>query len=962
MRLAERDRELAELTEVLDEGARGRGSIAVVSSGIGCGRTELLNVLGHLAKEAGFIVLRATGSWAERHAQGGVLGQLLRYADAPVDRGGALAWELTRFVGVGGVAEGGVFGQWPPDPATTGALHALSTEMIRLSEQVPLLLCVDDIQFADSLSLHWILQLVRTLRSSRIALVVAECTSSRLVHPHLHAELLRQPNYRRVVLDGLSLTGVASVLAERLGPQTAMAVAESCHRISGGNPLLLRALMEDQGHAVTPLLSPPCEPVVADAYADTVLSCLYRGRPPALALAQALAVLDEAETDSGLLARLLGEEGATVDECRSALEAAGLIDGARLRHPVARAAVLRSLSSPARRKLHRRAAELFYGDGAGALRIAPHLLAAEGGHPPWAAAVLKEAAQRHLAVDRTEDAHACLDAALAACQDDGEREELRAQLAATAWLLNPSLGARHFGDLASALRNGRLLDRHALTLARHLLWHGRFQEAVDAVERVGERGEGPDADPATATEIRATRRLLSATSPPAVARAVRAASRGPSETAPVPSGGDPRVLAAAALSDVLARGPGAPGVADAETALRDMRLGESTQAWIVCAVTALLFAERLEAADSWCENLLAEARVRRIPLWEAEFSSLLAGIRLRQGDPGTARRLAEAALAQVPAESWGVCLGGPLATLVQAAGETGDHKAAEAYLTVPVPDGMFSTRFGLYYLHARGRYHMETGRPDEALDDLTACAELMRGWGCDQPVLVPWRTESARAHLALGDTAAAQALAHEQLAMIGPDRTRTRGLTLRALAATGDAAERVALLTEAVDILRAAGDPLQTAAALADLGRAHLQAARPGRARPVLETAARLAGRCGALPLAAALAVELDALGPHGGRPAGDRVDQAAALDLLSDAERRVAALAVGGHTNKEISKGLCITVSTVEQHLTRVFRKLGVKARRDLPAEIVLDAAETVPAGGTEVPKQAVSASSRDV
>jgi len=40
---------------------------------------------------------------------------------------------------------------------------------------------------------------------------------------------------------------------------------------------------------------------------------------------------------------------------------------------------------------------------------------------------------------------------------------------------------------------------------------------------------------------------------------------------------------------------------------------------------------------------------------------------------------------------------------------------------------------------------------------------------------------------------------------------------------------------------------------------------------------------------------------------------------------------AAHGHTNKAISKSLSITVSTVEQHLTRVYRKLNIQERREL-------------------------------
>ncbi|MFC7745287.1 helix-turn-helix transcriptional regulator [Nocardiopsis composta] len=40
--------------------------------------------------------------------------------------------------------------------------------------------------------------------------------------------------------------------------------------------------------------------------------------------------------------------------------------------------------------------------------------------------------------------------------------------------------------------------------------------------------------------------------------------------------------------------------------------------------------------------------------------------------------------------------------------------------------------------------------------------------------------------------------------------------------------------------------------------------------------------------------------------------------------------------TNRQISNRLWITVSTVEQHLTRVYRKLKVARRRDLPADLI--------------------------
>ncbi|MEV8017880.1 helix-turn-helix transcriptional regulator [Streptomyces sp. NPDC086554] len=41
------------------------------------------------------------------------------------------------------------------------------------------------------------------------------------------------------------------------------------------------------------------------------------------------------------------------------------------------------------------------------------------------------------------------------------------------------------------------------------------------------------------------------------------------------------------------------------------------------------------------------------------------------------------------------------------------------------------------------------------------------------------------------------------------------------------------------------------------------------------------------------------------------------------------------GRTNSEAAAELFVTVSTVEQHLTRIYRKLGIKQRSDLRARL---------------------------
>ncbi|MFF3579437.1 helix-turn-helix domain-containing protein [Streptomyces mirabilis] len=54
-------------------------------------------------------------------------------------------------------------------------------------------------------------------------------------------------------------------------------------------------------------------------------------------------------------------------------------------------------------------------------------------------------------------------------------------------------------------------------------------------------------------------------------------------------------------------------------------------------------------------------------------------------------------------------------------------------------------------------------------------------------------------------------------------------------------------------------------------------------------------------------------------------------MDPHQPTRLRAASLAAFGYTNREISQELVITVSTVEQHLTRVYRKLDVGKRSQL-------------------------------
>ncbi|WP_434445335.1 LuxR C-terminal-related transcriptional regulator [Lentzea sp. E54] len=259
----------------------------------------------------------------------------------------------------------------------------------------------------------------------------------------------------------------------------------------------------------------------------------------------------------------------------------------------------------------------------------------------------------------------------------------------------------------------------------------------------------------------------------------------------------------------------------------------------------------------------------------------------RRGDVVATAASAKAALAGLSADAWGVVIGFPLRFALLADAALG--RETEPY---PVPDAVFRTVFGPPYRHARGHHHLALNRPHAALDDFTACGD---------------RLGAAEARLALGQPGMAKALLEQEITSTADPRTT--GIALRLLARIAARADRPRLLREAVRKLEHAGDRLELSRALADLGRDQ-------RDRGVLAEARLLRRRAG--------------------RESGLSGEPGAAEGVLSTAERKVAALAAAGHSNREIGLRLCVTVSTVEQHLTRVYRKLEVAGRDDLPRELL--------------------------
>ncbi|NEE40831.1 LuxR family transcriptional regulator, partial [Streptomyces sp. SID7982] len=115
------------------------------------------------------------------------------------------------------------------------------------------------------------------------------------------------------------------------------------------------------------------------------------------------------------------------------------------------------------------------------------------------------------------------------------------------------------------------------------------------------------------------------------------------------------------------------------------------------------------------------------------------------------------------------------------------------------------------------------------------------------------------------------------------------------------------------------------------LGRVYHLLGQSNRARVIIRRAYRMAKKCHAEPLAQNLLPDAERAADGRACTAGQEASEQA-HDVLSEAELRVAALAAEGHTNREIARRLFITVSTVEQHMTRVLRKLNLSRRDELP------------------------------
>lgn len=244
------------------------------------------------------------------------------------------------------------------------------------------------------------------------------------------------------------------------------------------------------------------------------------------------------------------------------------------------------------------------------------------------------------------------------------------------------------------------------------------------------------------------------------------------------------------------------------------------------------------------------------------------------------------------------------------------------------------------------------GMAGEVSEARSMLAELERRWHPAYTVMEPDRLLArAWVHAAEGATTEAIAAAHDAAELArSRDQPAYEVVALQTAVCFGDrgVADRLAALATVVDGPRAPIAAAHAAALSADDGDGLLSASaqweRIGDLIAAADAAAQAAtaytrgGLRGSAAVAAAKADRLAKACEGARTPA---LAAAASRSLpLSDREREVATLAARGLSNREIADRLVVSVRTVEGHLYRVGNKLGIKDRRQLPT-VLGDGAE---------------------
>jgi DNA-binding CsgD family transcriptional regulator len=894
--------ECARLDQILREARRGRSGVLVLRGEPGVGKTTLLGYLAAAAPD--FDVARVGGVESEMELSFAALHQLLRPSLAAAEE--LPSPQRTAIRLAFGLEDGA-----PPDGFLVG-LAALSLLAGRASSR-PVLCLVDDAHWLDHESAAALAFLARRLYADSIAMVFA------VREPAPWSALLEGLHELR--LSGLDEAAAGQLLASAADPGLDGPVSQRIVAETGGNPLALieigQGLARDQLTGDAPLPEPlPLGRRLEQHYLQEI-----RGLPTDTQ-SLLLAAAADPTGDTALLWRAGQQLGftaaaAALAEARRLIEIRG---GLAFRHPLIRSAVYYGAPLAGRQRVHAALAAAT-DPAADPDRRAWHLAVAASGLDETVAAELERAGDRArrrggwttaeafykraamLSGDQPARARRMLSAAEASC-DGGAPGRAQAMLDEAAAYRDPrhhGLAARVQGRIWHTMRRpadatAALLDAATelgpidIRLARDVL--------VEAVVQAQINGQlAPDG-----------------TSPADVARVAGSLPLPPGTPATV---GD---LLLDADTTLQLRGLHA-AVPQLRQALSAARHATGTAAehfrWLAAACSdATILADDIALHElAW--RMEAQAREEgaaialSLALSHAGVSELVAGL-LTEAERCFHERVA---IEEARGRDWSI---GPLLLAAW---------RGQAEQTQTLLDSVFgeAARQGQGYQltfagYARCTLELGRGQYDQAYASLTEGIHD----GSQIKFALPDLVEAAERS---GHHDAAERLTGQLAELAGASPVpRTLGFLARARALTArDAPDAEPHYRAAIEHHGQTRGPVHRARSHLVYGEWLRRARRPRDARDQLRTAYRLFGQMGAQGFASRARLELSAAGGTVGAAAAE------ADHGLTPQEARVASLAAAGATNAEIAAQLYLSANTVDYHLRKVFRKLGVTSRRQL-------------------------------
>jgi predicted ATPase len=226
--LVERGTELERLGAALRDAANGQGALVAVEGTPGLGKSALLDALATRATTRGFAVHRARGVEFERALAYGVARQLFRRPIEP---------ELLEAVPTPArqIVHGSASPAEPEPDDPFAVLHGLSSLCAALAETTPVLLLLDDAQWADDASLRFVAFLRERLDGLRALIALGLRSPGHGERADLAAQLAGDPRTIRIEPAPLSVAAARELLGRHVDDPPD-SLCRASHEATGGTP------------------------------------------------------------------------------------------------------------------------------------------------------------------------------------------------------------------------------------------------------------------------------------------------------------------------------------------------------------------------------------------------------------------------------------------------------------------------------------------------------------------------------------------------------------------------------------------------------------------------------------------------------------------------------------------------------------------------------------------------------